>query len=228
MGEVTADMIREALPACVAAHPVAAEAPLHRLIATAMTEAGRGIQQFAVGVNKDERRGLPHRSETFADRESAIAFAQRMLDQGRDIDVGPMGINVRNWERMGLTVLTAFDLAPNVCAGARILGEAYHLVVTRQAHCLYNSGRTDCRSPTGSNGYPEKVEGNVRLLRLGPVRGQAVPQPVEAPKPACLQFDLFERSACLRGEPPPPAPQTAPQRGGAALATVIPAETPSP
>lgn len=192
MGVIGEVMIEAALAACVIEHPIALEAPLRRVVLHAAAESGQ--QQFIVGVNKDDARRLPPESRTFSNATEAAAYAWvKREDEGRRIDVGLMQISDANWAAMGLDYDNMFDVGPNVCAGARILGAAYARAINRWAACEYNTGRQDCRSPSGTNGYPERVDG-ARAVRVQPVlaviprRGPPPPQPM-TPQP----FDIFDR-----------------------------------
>lgn len=202
---ITESLFGEALALCIAAHPVAAEAPAHRVLAHAITESGR-LNQFAVGVNEDKRRGLPAESRFFRSHVDAVAFVQRMLADRRRVDAGLMGLTDRasqdaepgsQWAAYGLDPVSVFEVQGNVCAGARILGAAYQREINRRAACDYNSGRPDCRRPNGTNGYPERVDSNARApMRLAvSLRAPAVPAPV-----APLPHDLFARARVLNGQ----------------------------
>ncbi|WP_343894213.1 lysozyme family protein [Craurococcus roseus] len=187
---IAPEMITRALAACIAAFPVAGEAPAPRVLAHAAHESG--LQQYAVGVNRDGRRGLPAESRAFRTEAEAVAFARAKLADGRRVDAGVMQITDANWPAYGLTLATVFRVEPNVCAGARILGEAYR--TERRAACRYNTGRPDC-----GNGYPEAVDrAAARLAAPG------APRPAAAPAPAA---------------PPPPLPETG--RGRAARDAVF-------
>lgn len=196
MGAVSEAAIEAALALCIAAHPIAAEAPMVRLLDHAQAESR--MQQFAVGVDPDRQRGLPAESHFLASEAEAIALIQHKREvEKRGVGAGLMQISHSNWERMGLTYRTMFRLEENLCAGARILGEAYVQVLNKLAACIYNSGRDNCRSATGTNGYPESV---IRA-RITRTRIQVMPRaeaqaPPAAPPPVPMTpqpFDLFER-----------------------------------
>lgn len=157
------------LAACVAAHPVAAAVPAQRVVATAQAESG--LRPFAIGDNDARRAYFPRT------REEAVAKARELLARGHRIDAGPMQVTDRNWAAYGLTVESVFDTRANICAGARILGEAFQ--IERRAACRYNTGRPDCRQPAGSNGYPERVDAAVAALATLPA-----PAATQAPAPA--------------------------------------------
>ena len=183
---VSAAQIAAALVACVARHPVAADAPAPRVLAHAAHESG--FEQYAVGVNRDARRGLPAERRAFATEAAAVAFARAALADGRRVDAGVMQVADANWPAYGLTLATMFRIGPNVCAGARILGEAFR--IERRAACRYNTGRPDC-----SNGYPEAVD------RAAARAVRAAPAPSPEPQPDA--FDVWAEPA-----PVVPAPET--------------------
>jgi hypothetical protein len=135
---ITEAALLAALQACVAAHPIAAEAPPQRVVRHAIVESK--LEQFAVGVNEDRRRHLPGDSRTFTTLAAARAFAQRMLDQGRSLDIGLMQVNLKAHPNAFRTWSEAFSVQANVCAGARILGENYVRVINSRAACFYHTG----------------------------------------------------------------------------------------
>jgi hypothetical protein len=159
------------LTACAALHPVIAEAPAERVVATAQAESR--LHPFAIGDN------TARRSYFFVSQEEAKAKARELLSVGHRIDAGLMQVTDRNWSAYGLTVDTVFDPRTNICAGARILGEAFE--IERRAHCRYNTGRSAC-----TNGYPERVDAALRTA-VNPIRSNGEPAPrsqVEAVTPA--------------------------------------------
>lgn len=178
LSPVAPEMVTQVLAACIAAFPVAGEAPVPRVLAHAAHESG--LQQYAVGVNRDGRRGLPAESRAFRTEAEAVAFARAKLADGRKVDAGVMQIADANWPAYGLTLATVFRIGPNVCAGARILGEAFR--IERRAACRYNTGRPDC-----SNGYPEAVDRAVARA------GRAAPAPPSEPPPE--SWDVFAEPA---------------------------------
>ncbi|MBB5696061.1 transglycosylase SLT domain-containing protein [Muricoccus pecuniae] len=170
---LTAVLFLGHLAACAALHPVVKEAPAARALATAQAESA--LHPFAIGDNNTGRSYFP------ATREAAVAKARELLALGHRIDAGAMQITDRNWPGYGLTVETVFDPRANICAGGRILGEAFQ--IERRASCRYNTGRPDCRRESGTNGYPEWVDAAARSVGV-------LPPPQESPAPA----------------PPPPSP----------------------
>ena len=185
---VGAAQLVAALAACIAQHSDAAAAPTARVLAHAAHESR--LQQYAVGVNRDGARGLPAESRTFRTEPEAVAFVRAKLAQGRRVDAGLMQITDANWPAYGLTPATVFQIGPNVCAGARILGEAFR--IERRAACRYNTGRPDC-----SNGYPEAVD---RAAARAVQVERAAPAPLSEPRPDA--WDVFAEHA------PAPAVET--------------------
>jgi type IV secretion system protein VirB1 len=138
------------LAACAQQYPVIREAG-QRVMAHAVAESA--LRPFAIHDNTTRQSFAP---ETAAE---AIAVADRLVRAGHSIDAGLMQVNSANWPAYGLTVESAFDPQANICAGARILGEAF--AIERRAACRYNTGRPDC-----SNGYPEMVQRAAAILRI--------------------------------------------------------------
>lgn len=167
------------LAACAAAHPEAREAPAERVLAVAHAESGR--HRFAIGINADRARGMPPESHYPSSEDEARTIAARAVAAGRVVDAGLMQISNPNWPVYGLTLVNLFDPASNICAGARILGEAY--AIERRAACRYNTGRPDCRSATGTNGYPERVDRAARAV-AGSAASSAPEAPMPSPTPA--------------------------------------------
>ena len=58
-------------------------------------------------------------------RREAVATARALRAGGWDFSAGLAQINVRNWERMGLSVESVFDPCANLRAMQRILRECY-------------------------------------------------------------------------------------------------------
>lgn len=155
------------LAACTTTFPVIAEAPARRVVATAQAESG--LHPYAIGDNDTGRSYFPR---TYVE---AVAKARELLALGHRIDAGAMQITDRNWAAYDLTVETVFDVRTNICAGGRILGEAFQ--IERRAACRYNTGRPDCRRPSGSNGYPERVDAAAATVRLSQTAVAPSPRP---------------------------------------------------
>ncbi len=233
MSAVSPADIVAAIQACAALYPVVLEAPQHRVVAHAMTESGSRLHQFAIGVNEDKRRGLPAESHFPATEEAAIALARRLLADKRRVDVGLMGLTDRpsqdaepgsQWAFYGLGLHNVFKVRENVCAGARILGADYQREINVRAACSYNSGDRMCRSKTGSNGYPERVERNAALAAAAAAAAPAPPAPTERPRTS----DIMVRRRMERGESadvPPDPLRAAPSAHGSgpdAVASIAP------
>lgn len=171
------------LAACTAAYPVISEAPAGRVVATAQAESG--LHPFAIGDNDAGR------SYFLATREIAVAKARELLALGHRIDAGPMQVTDRNWTAYNLTVETVFDPRLNICAGGRILGEAF--AIERRAHCRYNTGRPAC-----TNGYPARVDAAAASLGVLP---PATPAPALAEPPPAPALSAAALASC--GPVPP-------------------------
>jgi len=98
-------------------------------------------------------------------RAEALATAKALKDGGWNFSVGLGQINVGNFQRLGLTVESAFEPCANLAAMQTVLGECFDLasgsvskavdqVALRQALSCYYSGNFD----TGfRHGYVRKV-----------------------------------------------------------------------
>lgn len=152
-----------------------------RLAAFAAVESGR--TSLVLNVN-----GPGGGARRFATEAAAIAAARALDAEGRDYDAGILQINRRNWARLGLTAETAFRPCPNIAAGLRILADA-----DRRAACIWNTGRGDCRSPSGTNDYPERIA----AAAARPVRAGQVATAAAAPPEPTSSWDVWAT--------PPPA-----------------------
>ena len=98
-------------------------------------------------------------------RREALATARALRDAGWNFSVGLGQINVGNFDRLGLTVETAFEPCANLAAMQTVLAECFdrasgstaqavHQVALRQALSCYYSGNFE----TGfRHGYVRKV-----------------------------------------------------------------------
>ena len=98
-------------------------------------------------------------------RAEALATAKALKDGGWNFSVGLGQINVGNFDRLGLTVETAFEPCANLAAMQTVLAECFdrasgstaqavHQVALRQALSCYYSGNFE----TGfRHGYVRKV-----------------------------------------------------------------------
>ena len=153
-GALTPAAFRGHLASCTAQYPVVQEAPPGRVVAVGLRESG--LRPLAIHDNTTGRSHFP------ATPEQAVALASSLQGAGHRIDAGVMQVTQANWPAYGLTAETAFEPRANICAGARILAEAYR--IERRAACRYNTGRPDC-----ANGYPEGVDRAADALGLGPL-----------------------------------------------------------
>ncbi len=201
--------------ACAVSHPAILNVPDYvsmpfEVVSHAQTESH--LLPLSVGVNADPARGLLHESHVFPTLAEAVTFTAQAVASGRSVDVGMMGVNLRAHPDAFSSLAEAFDPQANICQGAIILGEAYREV--REARCIYNSGRADCRSPTGTNGYPERVAAIAAELRdgIGDARGHLPSDPAVVPaapqQSACApSWDAWALASCS-ATPSVPEPST--------------------
>ena len=137
-------------------------APLvHPSIVRALVAVESGFNPHAIGVVGG---ALERQPRTLAEaRATAIALQQ----QGWNFSVGLAQINQRNFERLGLTVTSAFDPCENLRAREAVLGECFDRagrlsptdVAVRQTLSCYYSGNF----VTGfDHGYVRRVISEVR------------------------------------------------------------------
>ncbi|MCD0253110.1 lytic transglycosylase domain-containing protein [Xanthomonas campestris pv. campestris] len=131
---------------------------------------------LAIGINRGGR--LTRQPANYAE---AAAWAQWLLDNGKNFDAGLMQINSANWKRLGLTPQTVFDPCTNVRAGTKILTDNYvnaskSLGPGREALLAalsaYNTGN---KTAGFSNGYVGKV--NSAAAKRAGVAPPYVPSP---------------------------------------------------
>jgi hypothetical protein len=139
---------------CAAEHPIVRLVPPERAVGIGLRESG--LRPLAIHDNTTGRAHFPKRLN------DAVALVTSLQKAGHRLDVGVMQINQSNWPAYGLTSETVFDPRANICAGARILAEAYQ--IERRVACRYNTGRPYC-----NNGYPESIERAVQELVVGVV-----------------------------------------------------------
>jgi type IV secretion system protein VirB1 len=103
-----------------------------------------GGHPYEIGDNTDRRSYAP-RSQT-----EAIAWANRLLARGHNIDLGLAQVNSANLPHLRLTVADAFDPCKNVGAASQVLMYAYREAVAqfgpgqyalRRALSAYNTGK---------------------------------------------------------------------------------------
>ncbi len=112
---------------------------------------------FAIGVNKGGKR--LERQPT--DYRTAVITAQKLINDGFNIDMGYAQINSANLKRLGITVGQVFDPCNNLKAMQYILSECYsragnYEVNTKlsRAFSCYNTGN---HTKGFSNGYVNSV-----------------------------------------------------------------------
>jgi type IV secretion system protein VirB1 len=154
----------------------AACAPLvHSDTALALVMVESSMNPHAIGVVGGVLDRQPRR------RSEALATATALQQQGWNFSVGLAQINVRNFERLGLTAPTAFDPCSNLRAMQTVLGE-----------CL---GRTDRDAPAQTalrEALSCYYSGNfVTGFRHGYVRrvARAASTPAAPPSPATAMKD---------------------------------------
>ena len=132
---------------------------VHADTARALVSVESAFNPWAIGVVGGALMRQPrHRAE-------ALATAKALQAAGWNFSVGLGQINVGNFERLGLTVETAFEPCVNLAAMQTVLAECFdrangsaskavHQVALRQALSCYYSGNFD----TGfRRGYVRKV-----------------------------------------------------------------------
>lgn len=132
---------------------------VHTDTARALVSVESAFNPWAIGVVGGALVRQPrHRAE-------ALATAKALRDAGWNFSVGLGQINVGNFDRLGLTVETAFEPCANLAAMQTVLAECFdrangsaskavHQVALRQALSCYYSGNFD----TGfRHGYVRKV-----------------------------------------------------------------------
>ena len=92
---------------------------VHLTTAQALVVVESSSNPYAIGVVGGVLDRQPHT------RAEAIATARALRAAGWDFSAGLAQINVRNWERTGLSVETVFDPCANLHAMQRILRECY-------------------------------------------------------------------------------------------------------
>ena len=183
--------------------------PLHVVLQLALAQtpqivAAETIATFAYAESRFDanavydntaRRGYPPMS-----RAEATALATQLLEKGHSIDTGIMQINSKNFDRVDLTAVTAFDPALSIKAGARILADAYRTCSDGKSadplRCMasiYNTGR---RTAGERNGYVDRVYAAADVLV--PAIRKAMPE-----KPAITQEPTKPVPPHACGPPPP-------------------------
>ena len=133
---------------------------VHASTAQALVTVESGFNPHAIGVVGGVLERQPR------SRAEALATASHLQATGWNFSVGLAQINVRNFERLGLTAATAFDPCQNLRAMQAVLGECFERSLSRappqaalrQALSCYYSGNF----VTGfRHGYVQRVAGAV-------------------------------------------------------------------
>lgn len=154
------------------------------------------FEPLAIGVN-----GLPRITVAPASVPEAVATAERLIADGRSVDLGLAQINSRNLAWLGLSVVDVFDPCTNFRAAARILQDGYarsdagrvgEQAALKTALSYYNTGHP-LRGL--ANGYVGKV--SAAAGRIVPAIAATAPDgplqvPVSpAPVAASRTWDVF-------------------------------------
>ena len=115
---------------------------VHASTAHALVTVVSGFNPHAIGVVGGVLDRQPR------SRAEALATADQLQSAGWSFSVGLAQINVRNFERLGLTTATAFDPCQNLRAMQAVLGECFERsdpgvepqTALRQALSCYYSG----------------------------------------------------------------------------------------
>ena len=138
---------------------VACAPQVHADTARALVSVESAFNPWAIGVVGGALVRQPR------SRAEALATAKALRDAGWNFSVGLGQINLGNFDRLGLTVETAFEPCANLAAMQTVLAECFdrangsaskavHQVALRQALSCYYSGNFD----TGfRRGYVRKV-----------------------------------------------------------------------
>jgi type IV secretion system protein VirB1 len=115
---------------------------VHASTALTLVTVESGFNPHAIGVVGGVLDRQPR------NRGEAVATADHLHATGWNFSVGLAQINVRNFERLGLTTATAFDPCQNLRAMQAVLGECFDRsgpglepqIALRQALSCYYSG----------------------------------------------------------------------------------------
>lgn len=188
------------LPAAlVLAQVCAAEADPTTLLSVVSVESG--FDPWAIGVN-----GSPRQSLHPSSREAAVRLAERLLAQGRSLDLGLGQINDRTLARLGLSLDDAFDPCHNLAAAQRVLHAQGSIAVGASAEAW---ARALSRYNTGdparglSNGYVAKVIRAVAEIGPGLAQLRATPPAPPSPSgPSGSDFVIFPPRLTTTGDLP--------------------------
>lgn len=136
---------------------------------------------YAINVNGNYK--LPKQPKN---RDEAIATANWLKDNGYDFDAGLGQVNIRNIQKLGMTIADLFEPCENLKGAAAILTECYSRAVPRYgagqpallaALSCYNTGNFQRGF---ANGYVMKVASNVGMSvpALQPVESKSAQEPI--------------------------------------------------
>ncbi len=134
----------------------------------AIVKTESNYQPLTIGVNGGYKL---QRQPT--NLEEAIVTAQRLLDNGYNIDLGLGQVNSSNLNRVGLSVHDAFDPCKNIKAAGTIFHKGYQTAIQqypeeqafKAALSAYNTGNF---IQGFSNGYVQKVLNNMPNKFISP------------------------------------------------------------
>ena len=136
-------------------------------IVEAIIRTESGFNPLAINVN----RGVKLARQPVS-RKEAEAWVRWLKANGYSFDAGLMQINSGNWEKLGLTPESIFDVCENIRAGSELFSENYS-----RATRTFGPGRTSLLSAlsaynTGDfnsgirNGYVSRVVQNTRTTEI--------------------------------------------------------------
>jgi type IV secretion system protein VirB1 len=147
---------------------------VHASTAHALVTVESSFNPHAIGVVGGSLKRQPN------SRAEAVATAKQLQAKGWNFSVGLAQINVHNFERLGLSVATAFDPCANLAAMQTVLAECFarsavkgsSQTALRQALSCYYSGNF----VTGfKHGYVRRVTHAAYAVQRVAFRGGAPP-----------------------------------------------------
>ncbi|RYE81230.1 MAG: lytic transglycosylase [Oxalobacteraceae bacterium] len=146
-------------PAALLALALSCAPNVHATTASALVHVESGLNPWAIGVVGGALERQPR------SRAEALATARELQAQRWNFSVGLGQINVRNFDRLGLSLETAFDACTNLAAMQKVLTECFdsarqrdptrpaQTALRRALSCYYSGNFT-----TGfAHGYVQKV-----------------------------------------------------------------------
>lgn len=130
---------------------------IDKSITLAIVKQESAFNQYSIGINKVGKK-LAHQPH---DYKTAVITAEKLINDGYNIDMGYAQINSANLKKLGLTVSQIFEPCNNLKAMQFILSECYyrsgnHDVNTKltRAFSCYNTGN---HTKGFSNGYVRSI-----------------------------------------------------------------------